>query len=188
MKKNAIWIGAAFIVTILFGTIYATTQQSLRLTANELPTQLAEETARELDVPNKPTDVLPARVDVVKSLAPFVIIYDASGAVVAGSGYLSGTVPKIPFGVLQHGSTEHHNAITWEPQPGVRLATVSTKSSSYYVLAGRSLREVEKVENKVYTLSIVGWFISILTLGALYMFINFRQLLTIKKKSSLSTD
>ena len=171
MKKLIPWLGAAAIITLLFGTIYAVAQQSLRQTANEPETQLAEDAAAKLDQGAAAPSLISGRVDMKASLAPFVIIYNTSGHVVAGSGYLNGQIPVIPFGVLTHTMSTMSakpNAVTWQPQPGVRLATVEVAARNYYVLAGRSLREVEKHENEVLKLSAFGWLVAIVVLGGAF--------------------
>jgi hypothetical protein len=98
------------------------------------------------------------------SLAPFIVVYDSSYQVVAGSGYLQGSIPSIPLGVLATTTATHERLITWQPTAGVRDATVTVAANHYYVLSGRSLREVESRETKILELTSAGWGISIVIL------------------------
>lgn len=160
LRRHSLWLVATLILTILFGTIYTVGQQILRLGANDPQVQLAEDTAASLNSGLPPTSLAPGTVDFQKSLAPFVIIYDVNGHPIAGNGYLHGSLPSIPIGVLQAVGGKPYNFVSWQPEQGIRLAAVSVKANSYYVLSGRSLIEVEKRESLILQLSALGWFMS----------------------------
>jgi hypothetical protein len=83
-------------------------------------------------------------VDIARSLAPFVVVYGPTGAILAPGGTLDGQPPAVPAGVLENARSSGRNAVTWQPRPGVRVATVSVPWSGGTVLAGRSLRLVEE--------------------------------------------
>jgi hypothetical protein len=108
-------------------------------------------------------------VDIGKSLAPFTIIYSKSGQVVAGSGYLSGSIPTAPLGILTQAKGNAYNSVTWQPQTGVRIAAVAMAANNYYVLSGRSLTEVEKNENRTLQLAALGGLAALAALGAAYV-------------------
>lgn len=164
------WFAAYVVLTIIFGTIYTSVQQSLRLSANDPQIQIAEDAATEIKNGVVPDKVASGKVDISTSLAPFIIIYDKNGNPIAGSGYLEGYLPHISAGVPQHASSGHDNMVTWQPQAKVRIASVTVKAGDVYVLSGRNLREVEKRENTVMQLSGVGWFLSLGVLVFLYMY------------------
>ena len=165
MKKLIPWLGASLVVMITFGTIYAAVQQSQRRDANYPQIQLAEDTATALDSGARPGKLMAGKVDIGRSLAPFTIIYDKSGKVVAGSGYLGGKIPSIPIGVLTASKDKDYNFVTWQPEDGVRIAAISVDANSYYVLSGRSLKEVEKNENQTLQITLLGAIASLLTLA-----------------------
>lgn len=160
MKKHHFILSAIIINTLVFGTIYVVAQQSLRLGANSPQQQLAEDTAAQLNQGVAPESLVQGKVDLKTSLAPFVIIYDQEGKALAGSGYLDSKIPQVPVGVLRHASSNRTNAVTWEPEDGVRLATVSAVANKYYVLSGRSLRQVDKTTETALQLTAVGWLAS----------------------------
>ena len=87
-----------------------------------------------------------SKVD-VGPIAPFVVIFDLSGKVVATDGQLDGHSPVPPSGVLESARLNPPNAVTWQPRDGVRIASVSLPWGGGTVLAGRSLREVEQRED-----------------------------------------
>ena len=169
MKKLPNWLAAAVILVIIFGTIYAVVQQSQRNGANYPQIQLAEDTAASLNFGVKPATLVPGKVDISSSLAPFTIIYNLSGKVVAGSGYLNGSIPTIPIGVLSSSKNKTYNFVSWQPQDNVRVAVVSVAANNYYVASGRSLAEVEKNENKTFTLALLGGLASIVVLAAAFL-------------------
>ena len=152
-----------------FGTIYATVQQSQRSDANSPQIQMAEDTSAALNGGGEPLAFTFGKVDMKTSLAPFTIIYDKKGNVVAGSGYLNGKVPKPPLGTLTASNGQTYSAVTWEPQDNVRIASVTVAAKNYYVLSGRSLTEVEKNEAKTLELAFAGLVVSIMLLGLVYV-------------------
>lgn len=112
---------------------------------------MAEDAAGRLSTGARPEDVTSGlSVDLTTSLAPFTIVYDADGAIVASTGLLDGRAPTPPEGVLRTAVDGGSNSITWEPQDGVREAIVVVPWSGTdgigTVLVGRSLRAVEERE------------------------------------------
>lgn len=170
MRKRAPWISATILVTLAFASSYAAIQQSQRQSANDPQIQIAQDVAGRLNKGAIPSEVTRGEaVDIKKSLAPFVIIYDQQGKVVAGSGTINKSTPKIPHGVLLVSKDQAYNAITWQPQPNVRIASVTVAANQYFVLSGRSLKEVEIRENKTLQLLSLGWLISLIVLFGSYL-------------------
>jgi hypothetical protein len=162
MKKFLPLLVVLAVVTVIFGTIEITVQQSLRLSANDPQIQMAEDTASALDGGAVPQGLVPSQVNINRSPAPFVIIYDKSGRVVSGNGYLNGHVPTVPFGVLTSARGQDYSFVSWQPQSDVRIASVSVAAKNYYVLSGRSLKEVEGREQKTMLLVAFGYIVSVL--------------------------
>ena len=166
MKKSIPWLAVTIVLVIIFGTIYAAVQQSQRSAANFPQIEIAEDTATQLNngqIPSELTKV-PA-VDMAHSLAPFVIIYDKQGRVVSGTGFVNNHVPTAPIGVLSAANSKTYNAVTWQPTSDTRIASVTVAASNYYVLSGRSLKEVERNEDKTFRLSLLGGIVSIAVVG-----------------------
>ena len=140
---------------------YIVGQQVLRHDANDPQIQIASDAASDLSTGAAPQTVVPARsVDIARSLAPFVIVYDDSGTPIASSGNLHGTTPRPPVGVFNAVRQTTSSTLTWQPEPGVRIASVTfryTGAHSGFVLAGRSLREVENRESTLFKLVTLGW-------------------------------
>lgn len=168
MKQKAPWLAAALILVVIFGTIWAVSLQIQRNAANEPQLELAEVAAAALDHGLSPAIVSAGRVDVKTNLAPFVIVYDKSGKVVSGSGYLNGQVPAPPIGVLKASQNKDYSWVSWQPESDVRIAAVTVTADKYYVLGGRSLKQVEKNESETMQMSLLGGGLSWLVLGAAY--------------------
>ncbi|MFN8475936.1 MAG: hypothetical protein U0822_27420 [Anaerolineae bacterium] len=154
------WLAPAAAATLLAGMIYLVAQQSLRLSANDVGVQVAEDTAAALEAGQDPAGLIGSPVDVAKSLAPFAIIYDDAGHVAASAARLDGATPVLPPGVLDNVRSHGESRITWQPQPGVRLATVVTRvdgPTPGFVAAGRSLREIERRIDELGLLIAVAW-------------------------------
>jgi hypothetical protein len=157
MKKLLPWMIALAAVTMIFATFEIVVQQSLRIGANDPQIQLAEDAASALNGNASPRSLVAGKVNLEKSLAPFVIIYDKAGQPVAGNGYLGNQLPVVPPGVLSAARGHDYSFVTWQPEDGVRLASVSVAANNYYVVSGRSLKEVEKREKQTLELSTLGW-------------------------------
>lgn len=144
LKKRAFWVCLAVILTLQAGIIYISVRQSLRTAANQPQDAIASDIARDLGQGRNPADLTQGYVDMSRSMAPFIIIYDQYGKVVAGNGYLDNKIPQVPIGVLSAAKDHAINKVTWEPKDGVRIASVSLQGGNYYVLGGRSLDDTER--------------------------------------------
>lgn len=143
------WIPLAVAIVIAGGLVYGAVQQSYRTGANDPQVQIAEDVVAALKqgaltadavVPQEPT------ADIKASLSPFVAIYSATGTPIGSSVALDGKLPTLPDGVLEKADNKDDHRFTWQPTDSFRAAVVIKKyegANSVYVLAGRSLREVD---------------------------------------------
>ena len=139
---------------------------------------MAEDTATMLtDGQQVQSVVLAEKVDIARSLAPYIIVFDTSGKPIISSAQLDGHTPTIPPGVFDYVRQSGEDRFTWQPRTGVRSAVVVTAfkgSASGFVLAGRSLREVEIREDALMQIVFVGW-LAILLVTLLATAIIFRR-------------
>jgi hypothetical protein len=169
MKKNFMyWAAGSAILVVIFGSIYGVGQYILRAGADDPQLQLAEDTAAQLNAGHPIDGISTQTVNIASSLAPFVVIYDNQGNPIAGSARLDGQIPKIPKGVLGHAKPQHR--VTWQPRDDVRIAAVVQASDKGYVVAGRSLREVERRENTALALTAIGGLVSETGLTTLFAY------------------
>jgi hypothetical protein len=102
-----------------------------------------------------------------RSLAPFLIVFDGDGKIVAASGVLRGRVPIVPRGVLDYVREHGEERVTWQPVDGVRIASVVVSysgSSQGFVLAGRSLDETQRRVARFEILIALAWAATLLGL------------------------
>jgi hypothetical protein len=138
------WIPIGVAVVALTGVVYVTAQQLLRLGANDPQIQLARDAVSALADGREPMDVLPpGPVEISVSLAPFGIVHDSAGGVLASTAILHGQVPELPAGVREFAHDHGGDRVTWQPEPGVRIAAVIVPFEGGTLLIGRSLEEVE---------------------------------------------
>jgi hypothetical protein len=128
--------------------VYLSVQQSWRHAANDPQVQMAGDIRDTLNRDRVPPEaVLPSRqIDIADSLSPFVSVLDDAGNVVATSGRLRGQARTVPAGVLDHARVSGEERVTWQPEPGVRVAAVVMPVAGAlrgFVVVGRSLRESE---------------------------------------------
>jgi len=144
-KYFIIFLSTCLMVSGVFLTIYVVVQQNYRLNTNDPQIEISQDAASVLNSGVSPQDLVAGeKIDLRTSLAPFMIVYDESQKPVISSAYINGQTPSLPSGVLDYVKNKGEDRITWQPQPGVRIATVINRYNSGYVLAGRSLKETEK--------------------------------------------
>ncbi len=155
------WLPLAIAITLFSGMLYVVVQQDLRQTANDPQIQIARDAATFLASGQRiEAPLLPPKIDISQSLAPFVIVVDTDGNVTQASGLLDGQALLPPDGVFVYAKLNGENKFSWEPQTGVRLATiVKYFSGSYsgYVIVGRSLAEVEQREDQLLLIIAIFW-------------------------------
>lgn len=161
------WFPLATVVTLCSLLIYGTFQQSMRSSADDPQIQVVEDISALLINGTPPQAVLPQdlQISISESLSLYVIIFDANGKVVASTAQLDGKTPVPPPGVFIYTKNHKQDRITWEPKPNMRSAIVvnyyEANNNSGFILAGRSLREVEKRISKLTFNIVVGWAISL---------------------------
>ena len=155
------WVPFAAVTTLFCGLVYVAVQQALRHSANDPQIQIAEDAAVALANGKAAETVIPtAIVDMAQGLAPLVIVFDGTGAVLGSSGVLHGKVPIPPAGLFEFVRGHGEERVTWQPDRGVRMASVVVRYNGPhpgFVLAARSLREVEMREAQTGQLAGIGW-------------------------------
>ena len=154
------WLPLAAAIIFFCGLVELAVQQNFRSGANDPQIQLAEDAARAWQGGEMPAALTPAgQVDIALSLAPYLVFYGPDMQPSGGNGRLHGSLPAIPVGVFEYAAREGRNLLTWQPELGVRSAVVVVPvngGKGGYVLAGRSLREVELREDNLIKICAAG--------------------------------
>jgi hypothetical protein len=151
------WLPLAIATAGLCGLGYLTGQQILRMSANDPQIQMAEDAASALNGGAEVIVIVPhEQVELATSLAPFMIVFDDSGKVLAASATLHGAVPSFPSGVLEYTRQNGESRVTWQPENGIRMATVAVRYQGGVVVVGRSLREVEIRDSNLQLISLAA--------------------------------
>lgn len=157
----------AVVVSGICGTTYLTVQQDYRMSANDPQIQIAEDGAAMLNQGQQLNMVVPVtKVPMDMSLAPFVMVFNDQGKLLASSVTLHGQAPQVPAGVFSMVKAQGEKRFTWQPEVGVRSAVVVAPFNHGFVLVGRSLREVEKREDNL-TIQMAGGWIATLVIGGI---------------------
>jgi hypothetical protein len=144
------WIPLAILTVLVSGMVYVAVQQDYRSTADDPQMQMALDARTALMNGATPQSLVPAnQVDIAQSLAPYLVIYDTSHQILAASATVQGDALIPPSGVFASADTLPMDRITWTPRPGVRSAIVVVRYPGGYVLAGRSLRQIEERESNM---------------------------------------
>lgn len=169
------WVVVAIAVTLVCGIMYVAVQHQIRTAANDPQIGMAQTYAAAMaggaSASNLLGNGLP--IDVAKNMSPFAVVYDDANRVLASSIQLDGITPVLPSGVFDYTLAHGEDRLTWQPEPGVRLAIVVQRyngSAKGFVLVGRSLTEVETREGDLGVGVLVGWLVTLtLTLAAAYV-------------------
>lgn len=138
---------------------YVNDQQLLRGSANVIPEQLAPDLARNLSDASY-AYVANEKIPIESSIAPYVVVYDSFGKPVSGTGYLDGVLPSIPPGIFDVARSVGKDTLSWQPEAGVRSSIVVVPvngGAGGYVMAGQSLRYVEREVWLLGIRSALGW-------------------------------
>lgn len=159
------WLPLAFVMTILCGLVYVGCHTVLRQGANEIPLHVADLAEQALRAGRPPTAIVaPGSVDMKTNSNVFLIIFDASRKVVASTAMVSGRSPEPPSGVLTESKRVGEDRITWEPEPGARAAIVAryvNAKPDWYVVAGQSLTETERIASKIAWATFLAWVVAL---------------------------
>ncbi len=155
------WIPFAGLASALCLLIYVSAQQTGRQMANDPQIEIARDARTALAAGQSINAVIPqTQTELATSLAPFITAVSDDGTVVASSGRLHGELRPVPRGVLESVRQSGEARVTWQPEPGVRMATVVTKNpgaSGGFIVVGRSLFETESRIEQLGTLLFLGW-------------------------------
>jgi hypothetical protein len=161
-------LALAAILTLMGGAASLTIDQMLRGGANQPQIDMVNYYVGEIASGEAPADVIPpGYVDLEHSLQPVVIFYDDQGKPGPGTGYLDQQPPTPPAGVFDFVRTHGSEKVTWQPRPGVRLASVVQRVNGKhpgFVLAARSLRLVEEQKATLWRMALAIWIITMLLL------------------------
>jgi hypothetical protein len=156
-----VWIPLAIVTTLLCGLVYLAIQHDLRIGGNDPQIQIAEDVSRQIETGQNPLDFIPPiKVEISKSLANYIIVFDEKGKLISSSAVLDGKDPVIPSGVFITTKNKGETRFTWQPRAGVRSAVVVNYfkgPTNGYVLVGRSLREVENRESNLELIVFLAW-------------------------------
>lgn len=156
--KFLLWVISAIIITGFSGLVYIAVQTDMRQGAHDPQIQMAEDSATALNAGEKVSPI--GSVDIGNSLGSFIIIYNDQGKVTSSGARLNNATPQVPQSVFATVKAEGEKHFTWQPEVGVRIAAVMVPYNSGYVLAGRSLREVEKREDTLGKQVAIVWILA----------------------------
>ncbi|KAA6457944.1 hypothetical protein DYQ86_21510 [Acidobacteria bacterium AB60] len=173
----------AGIATGIALALYAIPQQILRNGANDPQIQMATDLAARLDGgPGVADGLLQAQlsansgvIDMARSLSPFLIVYDDQGNPLGSNAQLNGATPAPPRGVFDYVRSHGEERVTWEPiraSHTLRIAAVVERVKGPhpgFVLAGRSMREVEARIEQVRQMAGLTWLgmLALIAIGTL---------------------
>lgn len=169
MQRVIGWLAAAVITTLIFGSVYVSFQQLGRRSANDAPAAAAAAQVQRIG-----SDPLGApRLELGPDSGVFIIVYAEDNKPTSGTVTLHGSLPVLPAGVLRAARTSGSDAVTWQPEPGLRMAVVARPVAGKVVVAGQSLAPFEDRDRTVLLFLSLGWLGSLVVLAIGYAAIVF---------------
>jgi hypothetical protein len=169
------------IATLLGLALYAIPQQVLRQGADDPQIQMATDTATFLERYGITDGLLHGAlvksdtgiVDLKRSLSPFLIVYNDKGLPLGSNAQLDGQTPTPPAGVFDYVRAHGEERVSWQPilgnSRGLRIAAVVERVNGTqpgFVLAGRSMREVQARIDHIQTMAGMTWLGMLCLIGA----------------------
>lgn len=153
------WLQLAALATAFSILVYLAVQQVGRQTANDPQLQMARDAVSAMAAGLPASAVTQGQqVNIGRSLAPWITVVDDSGNIVSSTARLHGEARSLPGGVFEHARLSGEERVTWQPERGVRMATVVVhRPSGGFVVAGRSLEESEARTAGYGKLVLAGW-------------------------------
>lgn len=156
------WLAIVGVTTLVLGAAYTMAQQATRLSADDLPLTTAQVAKQELQQGSDTKDVVPTlKSDLRNDTSVFMIITDSTQHVLASSAVLDGITPLPPKGVFDYTHTHGTDRFTWEPSPGVRVATrvvaYGQAPDDGYIITGQSLKPFEDRIDTFGWISLAAW-------------------------------
>jgi hypothetical protein len=159
------WLPFCFGLGAVISFAYVAVQQEYRQSLNDPQIQIVTDAQAELAAGDTPAEVVPHEpiFDVASSLTPFVAVLDAQGAPLQSSATVGGQPPHVPLGVINAARATGEDRVTWQPLPHTRIALVvrPVASSTYFVVAGRNMTEIESRENTLTLMYFVALLVSL---------------------------
>lgn len=156
------WLAIAGASTLVLGASYVMSQQSIRMSADDLPLTVSQQVKASLENGALATDLVSAqKTNLNTDNGTFVIITDGTRHAVASSAVLDGSTPLPPEGVFKFTADHGTDRITWEPKEGVRIAlrvaSYGKSPNDGFVLVGQPLKQFESRISFIGYLCLVAW-------------------------------
>lgn len=171
MKTNLVmtfrrWLPLAFGLSVVTLFVYVAVQQDLRLSANVPEIGMANDAVAAMNHGASANSIIPSNADttdIADSQSPFVAVFDSQGKLMLSTAKLDGNDIHLPSGVFDYAKTHGVDRITWQPRPGIRIATVvesTSGSSPDFVVSGRSLADTENRESQLGLMASAAWIVA----------------------------
>ena len=175
MWRQFIPLGIA--VTLLCLLMYLSLQQMYRNNLNDPQIQVSQEVKEALDAGTAPKDLISpgSQINIEDSLSTFLIVYGKDKKPIAATGRLEDKVPVLSEDIFMRVDKNGEVRTTWEPKNKVHIASVIQKSNEYYILVGRSMKEIE---NRILVLGIqilIAWVATLILVYGSMLIVNQRK-------------
>jgi hypothetical protein len=172
----------AVCITLLSGLIYFSSQQVIRLSANEMPSLSVDTALARISIGQQLNTILPnIPIELSKPFGFFFSAYNEQKVLTIAQTTVRSAPVSVPSGVLDYAKSHGKDRVTWQPETGIRLAIVVVYEprTNTYLVAGRDLTDYE---HRIETLGLqilLGWGITII---ATFVAVIFKQTIHAQKR------
>lgn len=178
-----LWIPLAVVSAFSIGFVYFAVQQNYRLSADDQQIQISEDASNYFKNGGQISDP-PNKLEISQSLNVYYLAFDSKKKLLATSAVLHEKPAVVPDGVFDYAKNKGQNRFTWQPEKGIRVAAVLTYfkgKNEGYVLAGKSLKEVDKRTDALKTIALISWAGSLVLSLIIILFFELYIIKKIKK-------
>ncbi|WP_158861849.1 hypothetical protein [Leifsonia sp. AG29] len=144
IRRSLLAVALYALFVLALGTVYIVAQHDGRSSAEDAPRALLSSARSTGGTGAVDAAGQPRRRDLAHDQGVFWIRYDSSNQPTAGNGLLHGSLAVVPPGVLDSARERGQDAVTWQPEPGLRFAIVAQPTThGGVVIAGQSLQRTE---------------------------------------------
>jgi len=150
-------------ITLTTLMVYGTAQHLLRIGANAEPATQAKFLSQRLANGAEPAEIVTSYyANLPQDGATFTLITDENEKTIISTYRLNNQLLELPSGVYSYAKSHGEDRLTWQPEMGIREATVvmpytSKDGKTGFVASGVSLRESENSLDALTLKLFMGW-------------------------------
>lgn len=164
-RAITIFLTLVLLISVIFVAICVSARTVFRQNANDPQVEVTDQVAS-IVRQGVPLDAIVSgaeQIDLATSKALFVVVYDGDRNLVGSSATFNGDNPQIPGDALDKAKQAEDYRFDWQPDNGLKFGLVAKAiDDQAFVVAGRSLTEMENRAAALHLPLWIGWVAAVL--------------------------